>query len=384
MKIVLLGSTGSIGKSACNCIRRFPELFSLVAVSANNNTDALLAQVREFGTGAACIGNASLGEKVRPQLPPGVRFFSGAQGLERLVDETDFDVLLNALVGAVGLRATVAALKRNKCVALANKESLVVGGDYITSLLNRGMGQLIPVDSEHSAIQQCLSGEDVASVESIILTASGGPFRELPFDKMASVTPEDALDHPTWTMGKKITIDSATLVNKGFEVMEAHHLFAMPYDRLRVVIHPQSIVHSMVEFHDGAVMAQLGVPDMELPIQYALSFPKRLMLKSKRLDLTDIGALTFSEPDYKRFPCLRLCLDAGRAGGTAPVVLNAANEMAVSAFLDRRIRFSRIATTIEDALHMNSPKKVDGLEIIEDVDRKTRLSVEQAIKNTAA
>ena len=274
MKIVLLGSTGSIGTSACNCIRRFPGLFSLVAVSANTNAEAMLSQVREFGARAVCIGSESLGKTVQAGLPAGVRVFSGDRGLEQLVDETDFDVLLNALVGAVGLRATVAALKRNKCVALANKESLVVGGDYIASLLNRGMGQLIPVDSEHSAIQQCLTGEDVSSIESIILTASGGPFRELPLGEMASVTPEDALNHPTWTMGKKITIDSATLVNKGFEVMEAHHLFAMSYERLRVVIHPQSIIHSMVEFHDGAVMAQLGVPDMELPIQYALSFPK--------------------------------------------------------------------------------------------------------------
>jgi 1-deoxy-D-xylulose-5-phosphate reductoisomerase len=380
MKIVLLGSTGSIGMSACNCIRRFPERFSLVAVSAYNKAEQLLTQVREFHPGAVCIGNAALVPQVQNGLPPGVRVFAGGQGLEQLVNETDFDVLLNALVGAVGLRATVAALKRNKCVALANKESLVVGGDYITSLLNRGMGQLIPVDSEHSAIQQCLTGEDVSSIESIILTASGGPFRELPFDKMASVTPDDALDHPTWTMGRKITIDSATLVNKGFEVMEAHHLFAMPYDRLRVVIHPQSIIHSMVEFHDGAIMAQLGVPDMELPIQYALSFPRRLALKSKRLNLTDIGTLTFCEPDFLRFPCLKLCLDAGKSGGTAPVVLNAANEIAVQAFLDGRIAFTRIAEIIRTALEKHDPVKVDGLEIIEDIDRKTRLSVEQMMK----
>jgi 1-deoxy-D-xylulose-5-phosphate reductoisomerase len=317
---------------------------------------------------------------VQSNLPSGVRMFCGEKGLEQLVNDTDFDVLLNALVGAVGLRATVAALKRNKCVALANKESLVVGGDYITSLLNRGMGQLIPVDSEHSAIQQCLTGEDVSSIESIILTASGGPFRELPLDRLPFVTPADALNHPTWTMGKKITIDSATLVNKGFEVMEAHHLFAMPYDRLRVVIHPQSIIHSMVEFHDGAVMAQLGMPDMELPIQYALSFPKRLMLKSKRLDLADIGTLTFCEPDFHRFPCLRLCLDAGKSGGSAPVVLNAANEIAVTAFLEGRIRFDRIAQVIDAALNGHSPLKVDGLETIEEVDEKTRRSVEQTIQ----
>lgn len=381
MKIVLLGSTGSIGTNACSCIRRFPDRFSLVAVAANRNADTALAQVREFGCRAVCIGAEALAPEVRKSLPPGVRLFAGEAGLEALVNETDFDVLLNALVGAVGLRATVAALKRNKCVALANKESLVVGGEYITSLLNRGMGQLIPIDSEHSAIQQCLAGEDVSSVESIILTASGGPFRELPLDKMASVTPAQALNHPTWVMGRKITIDSATLVNKGFEVIEAHHLFAMSYDRLRVVIHPQSIVHSLVEFHDGAVMAQLGVPDMELPIQYALSFPKRLELRSKRLNLADIGTLTFYEPDYRRFPCLKLCLDAGRTGRTAPVVLNAANEIAVAAFLEGRIRFGQIAETIEAALSGHTPLAVDGLEVIEEVDKKTRKSVEKALEN---
>jgi 1-deoxy-D-xylulose-5-phosphate reductoisomerase len=381
MKIVLLGSTGSIGMSACNCIRRFPQRFSLVAVSAKNKTDQLLRQAREFCTGAVCVGDTSRAQEVQSGLPSGVRVFWGEAGLEQLVNETDFDVLLNALVGAVGLRATVAALKRNKCVALANKESLVVGGDYITSLLNRGMGQLIPVDSEHSAIQQCLSGEDISSVESIILTASGGPFRELPLNTMASVTPADALNHPTWTMGKKITIDSATLVNKGFEIMEAHHLFAMPYDRLRVVIHPQSIIHSMVEFHDGAVMAQLGVPDMELPIQYALSFPKRLMLKSKRLNLVDIGTLTFSEPDFNRFPCLKLCLEAGIAGGTAPVVLNAANEIAVQAFLDGRIRFNQIAQTIEAALNGHEVVRADDLETIEKIDKETRISIEHTINS---
>lgn len=384
MKIVLLGSTGSIGMSACNCIRRFPQRFSLVAVSTNNRVEQLLDQMREFRPGAVCIGNASLvTPQVKSGLPSGVRMFSGDRGLEQLVNETDFDVLLNALVGAVGLRATVAALKRNKCVALANKESLVVGGDYITSLLNRGMGQLIPVDSEHSAIQQCLTGEDVSSIESIILTASGGPFRELPLGEMASVTPADALNHPTWTMGKKITIDSATLVNKGFEVMEAHHLFAMPYESLRVVIHPQSIIHSMVEFHDGAVMAQLGVPDMELPIQYALSFPKRLSLKSKRLNLADIGTLTFYEPDFKRFPCLKLCLDAGKTGGTAPVVLNAANEIAVAAFLAGRIRFDQIAHTIDGALQHHVPGTLDGLETIEGVDRQTRSSVGRELEAMA-
>jgi len=379
MRIVLLGSTGSIGTSACNCIRRFPEQFSLVAISTNNNVGKAISQVTEFQAKAVCVGNETLVPNVATNVPSFVKVYSGEKGLERLVEETDFDVLLNALVGAVGLRATVAALKRNKCVALANKESLVIGGEYIISLLNRGLGQLIPVDSEHSAIQQCLRGEDVESIESMIITASGGPLRELPLDKLKTVTPQQALNHPTWCMGKKITIDSATLVNKGFEVIEAHHLFAMPYEKLRVLIHPQSIIHSMIEFHDGAVMAQLGVPDMELPIQYALSYPKRFMLQSKRLNLAEIGALTFFEPDFNSCKCLRLCLDAGKAGGTAPVVLNAANEIAVQAFLDGKITFDMIPEIIENALSNHSIVKADTLEIIEGADKQTRESVTREI-----
>ncbi len=379
MKIVLLGSTGSIGTSACNCIRRFPEQFSLVAISTNNNVEKAISQITEFQTKAVCVGNEALASTVAGNVPSFVKIYSGEEGLERLVEETDFDVLLNALVGAVGLRATVAALKRNKCVALANKESLVIGGDYIISLLNRGLGQLIPVDSEHSAIQQCLRGEDVESIESMILTASGGPFRELPLEQLKSVTPQQALNHPTWCMGKKITIDSATLVNKGFEVIEAHHLFAMPFEKLRVLIHPQSIIHSMIEFHDGAVMAQLGVPDMELPIQYALSYPKRFMLNSKRLNLADVGTLTFFEPDYSTCKCLKLCLDAGKTGGTAPVVLNAANEIAVQAFLDGKITFDMIAQIIEDALDNHTALPADSLEIIEETDKQTRKSIRSKI-----
>jgi 1-deoxy-D-xylulose-5-phosphate reductoisomerase len=233
-------------------------------------------------------------------------------------------------------------------------------------------GELVPVDSEHSAILQCLAGAERSEVESLVLTASGGPFRTLPLDKFKTIRPEDALNHPTWQMGRKITIDAATLVNKGFEVIEAHHLFNMPYERLRVVVHPQSVVHSMVEFHDGAVLAQMGVPDMELPIQYALSYPQRLPLNGKRLNLAEIGGLTFFEPDFARFPCLRLCLDAGRTGGTMPAVLNAANEVAVQAFLDGTIRFDRIAELIKLSCDGHVPVKVDGIETVEEADRITR------------
>ena len=375
MKIVLLGATGSIGMSACNCIRRFPEKFEAVGLSSYNNAGKLMELVREFRPVSVCIGNSRASAQALAEIPSTIKIFTGQKGLEDMVNEADFDVLLNAIVGAAGLRATVAALKRNKRVALANKESLVIGGEYIYGLINRGFGEIIPVDSEHSAILQCLSGENKAGVESIILTASGGPFRETDKEKLKNITPEQALDHPTWSMGKKITIDSATLMNKGFEVIEAHHLFGMPYDKIRVLIHPQSIIHSMVEYFDGAVMAQMGVPDMELPIQFALTYPDRLPIQSRRLDLAKTGALTFFEADYNRFPCLKLCLDAGRKGGTSPAIVNAANEMAVQLFLSGRIRYDQIAEIIEDSLGLHASVPVDSLETIENIDSIIRTKI---------
>ena len=375
MKIVLLGATGSIGMSACNCIRRFPEKFEAVGLSSYNNAGKLMELVREFRPVSVCIGNSRASAQALAEIPSTIKIFTGQKGLEDMVNEADFDVLLNAIVGAAGLRATVAALKRNKRVALANKESLVIGGEYIYGLINRGFGEIIPVDSEHSAILQCLSGENKAGVESIILTASGGPFRETDKEKLKNITPEQALDHPTWSMGKKITIDSATLMNKGFEVIEAHHLFGMTYDKIRVLIHPQSIIHSMVEYFDGAVMAQMGVPDMELPIQFALTYPDRLPIQSRRLDLAKTGALTFFEADYNRFPCLKLCLDAGRKGGTSPAIVNAANEMAVQLFLTGRIRYDQIAEIIEDSLGLHASVPVDSLETIENIDSIIRTKI---------
>jgi len=368
MKILLLGATGSIGTSACNCIRRFPEIFQLVGMSANSNIDKLRSLVGEFRPSALCLGS----DNRRGSFDSSVRVYYGEKGLEELVHETDFDVLLNALVGSVGLRPTIAALKRKKKVALANKESLVVGGELITGLVNKGFGEIVPVDSEHSAILQCLCGESRENIESIILTASGGPFRDASEDQLKRITPLDALNHPTWSMGKKITIDSATLMNKGFEVIEAHHLFHVSYDRIRVLIHPQSIIHSMVEFHDGAVMAQMGVPDMELPIQFALSFPNRMQLGGKRLNLAAIKSLTFFEPDLRQFPCLKLCLEAARTGGTAPAIANAANEMAVQFFLNGTIGFRQIGEIIEHMLSTHESRGIDGLEIIERTDAAVR------------
>jgi 1-deoxy-D-xylulose-5-phosphate reductoisomerase len=370
-RILLLGSTGSIGKSALNCFRRLPDHFSVAGLSAGANVDLLIAQIREFNPGAVYVTTPAAAKRLAT-LFPRLTIFSGSAGLEALVQGIDFDVMLNALVGAVGLRPTVAGLERNKRIALANKESLVIGGDFLQLLLENGHGSILPVDSEHSAILQCLPGVKNPAVESIILTASGGPFRDLPKERFAGVTANEALNHPTWSMGKKITIDAATLMNKGFEVIEAHHLFSVPYDRLRVWIHPQSIIHSLVEFHDGAIMAQLGLPDMEMPIQYALSYPNRLPMSGRRLSLPEIGRLEFFEPDLDRFPCLRLCIEAGRQGGIAPAIINAANEVAVKAFLAGRIPFTAIAETVTRAFEKHQPRSADSLETIEEADRLTR------------
>jgi 1-deoxy-D-xylulose-5-phosphate reductoisomerase len=379
-RILILGSTGSIGRSACSCVRRFRERFEVAGLAAGSNIDLLAEQVTEFAPSAAYITAATNADALRDRFGGNVKVYDGsdgASGLERIVEECDYDILLNALVGAVGFRPTVAALKRGKRVALANKESLVIGGDYIRTIIGQNqrgaIPALLPIDSEHSAILQCLpQGGADGSVESIIITASGGPFRNQPEEALASVTPEQALNHPTWSMGKKITVDSSTLMNKGFEVIEAHHLFSLPYDKLRVCVHPQSIIHSLVEFHDGAVIAQLGLPDMELPIQYALSWPHRLPIGGKRLRLSDIRSLEFFEPDMGKFPCLSLCIEAGRIGGTAPAAVNAANEVAVDLFLNKRIGFTDIARIVESALKGHSPVKADSVEVIEGVDREVR------------
>jgi len=380
-RVIILGATGSIGISATNCIRRFPEKFKIVGMSTYGNIELLEKLIKEFNPEAICIGNETKAEEEKRKFSHNLAVFNGDSGLEKLVNEMDFDILLNALVGAVGLRATVAALNKKKKVALANKESLVIGGEYINKILKEKGGELIPVDSEHSAIMQCLNGRDIKDVSSIILTASGGPFRILELEKYKNIKPQDALNHPTWNMGKKITIDCATLVNKGFEVIEAHYLFGISYDKLRVLIHPQSIVHSMVEFHDGAILAQMGIPDMELPIQYALSYPQRLPIAGKRLNLAQLEKLSFFEPDFKRFPCLKLTIDAGKTGGTMPVVLNAANEIAVDAFLNNKISFNMIGELIKIACDEHTPVFADSLEIIERIDLETRKKVLARIIN---
>ncbi len=362
IKVLLLGSTGSIGTSTENCIRRYNDQFELIGISVNNRIESALSQINEFGVSHLSVGTSDAYSRFPRTEYPHVTLYEGDAGLLAMAEDLDYDVLVNALVGSVGFAPTVAALKRGKKVALANKESLVVGGEVIAKIIRDFGGTLLPIDSEHSAILQCLNGEDPKTIESMTVTASGGPFRELPADKFSEITVETALKHPTWAMGPKITIDSSTLMNKGFELIEAAHLFNISFDQLHVVVHPQSIIHSMVTFTDGAVMAQCGLPDMELPIQYALTYPKRLPIESPRLDLAKLATMTFFEPDHSRFPCLNLCIEAGRAGGTIPAVLNASNEIAVELFLNRKIAYTDIAKIVRESCDSHSRQDALSLE----------------------
>lgn len=363
--IALLGSTGSIGRSTLAVLDRHPDRFSVVVLAARRNSAALREQVRRYTPALAVLtegDDAADGEWV-----------TGPAGLVDAVTHPDVDIVVNAVVGAAGLEATLAALRAGKRLALANKESLVAGGELVMRALREGGGELIPVDSEHSAILQCLPGGRCDGVRRLILTASGGAFRDHSLEALERVEARDALRHPTWEMGAKITVDSATLVNKALEVIEAHHLFGIPFDRLEAVVHPQSIVHSMVEFEDGSVLSQMGFPTMELPILYALTHPERVPDDAApRFDPVRAGSLTFDAIDHRRFPAFRLGTDAGRAGGTAPAVFNAANEVAVAAFLDGRLRFIEIPRVIESTLEACGTQPLESLPVVWAADREAR------------
>jgi 1-deoxy-D-xylulose-5-phosphate reductoisomerase len=370
-RLVLLGSTGSIGRQTLDVARRNPASVQVTALAAHHNVEALVAQALEFGAKAVVVGDEGLrAHPVLAQLPPEVTVGFGAAAVEALCALEDVDVVLNALVGAAGLRASYGTLRRGRRLALANKESLVVGGDLIMPLATPQL--LLPVDSEHSAIYQCLVGESSKEVSRIWLTASGGPFRGWSREQLARVSAAEALAHPTWQMGPKISIDSATLMNKGLEAIEAHHLFACAYRDIRVVVHPQSCIHSMVEYRDGSVKAHLGATDMRIPIQYALSYPQRWDAPLKPLDFTQLGKLSFEPPDLETFAALRLALEAGKTGGTAPAALNAANEVAVQAFLNGACHFLDIERVVEGVLTAHSPEPVTSLEQLEDVDARAR------------
>jgi len=347
----ILGSTGSIGLSTLDVVRQHPEKFSISGLAAGKDVVTLAEQIKEFRPIAVSVMDADAAVKLSALLgdyKPDI--LHGIEGTIAVATVEEADMVVSAIVGAAGLIPTVSAIKAGKHIALANKETLVVAGELVSALAQKHQVQLLPVDSEHSAIFQSLKGHRKEDVVRIILTASGGPFRNTSAEELKLVGLEQALKHPQWTMGAKITIDSATMMNKGLEVIEAHWLFAMPAEKIGVVVHPQSIIHSMVEYIDGCVMAQLGAPDMRAPIAYALAWPERCESGIKKLDLTKIGTLTFEEPDMERFPALRLAFEALKAGRTCPAVLNAANEIAVAAFLDKKIRFTEIAETVDKTM----------------------------------
>jgi len=347
-RIVIAGSTGSIGTQALDVISRSDSL-EVVGLAAGASVDPLVAQAVEHGVDRIALADPDAAARAAERWTDG-RVLAGPEGLVELIVDTECDLVLNALVGSAGLGPTVAALGEGIDLALANKESLVVGGELVMALAEATGAQILPVDSEHSALHQLIAGEPVGAVEKLVLTASGGPFRGMGRGDLQSVTREQALAHPTWDMGGKITIDSATLMNKGLELIEAHHLFGVPYERIGVVVHPQSIVHSLVHLNDGASLAHLGYPDMRVPISFALNHPERADLPIDQLDLAALGSLTFEEPDEETFACLRLAREAAAAGGTGPCVLNAANEIAVHAFLQDELAFLGIADVIERTL----------------------------------
>jgi 1-deoxy-D-xylulose-5-phosphate reductoisomerase len=371
-KVILLGSSGSIGESTCKVARALPEKMKLVGLGVAKSTDRMLEQAKEFGVKALAVSDLQAAEKVKSRLPQGTQFYPGPEGLARMVEETEADMVLVAIVGTAGLAPALAALRSGKDLAVASKEILVLAGSAVMAEAKKRKKQVLPVDSEHNAIFQCLVGANEKEVRKVILTASGGPFRQSSAQAMEKVTLAQALKHPTWSMGQKITIDSATMFNKGLEMIEAHWLFGLPMRQVDVVVHPQSIVHSLVEFIDGSVLAQLSVTDMCFPIQYAVTYPERMPSGLPPLDLAKLGTLSFEQPDEKRFPALRLAREAGEQGGTLPGVLNAANEVAVEAFLAERISFPRIWGMVEEVMKKHQTEKEPSLEAIIDADRWAR------------
>ena len=372
-RIAILGSTGSIGTQALEVISHYPELFGVEVLTANENADLLIEQSMIHRPNAVVIRNENLYGKVKKALGHiPVKIFCGEEALEQVTEFETVDLVLTAMVGFSGLKPTLAAIRAGKPVALANKETLVVAGELIMQELRKRLLYLIPVDSEHSAIFQCLAGEGNNTIEKLILTASGGPFRGMGREELKNVTPEKALRHPNWWMGPKITIDSATLMNKGLEVIEARWLFGVPPSKIEVVVHPQSIIHSMVQFTDGSIKAQMGLPDMRFPIQYALSYPARLSSEYDRFSFKDFPELTFEPPDTKIFRNLALSYEVLKKGGNWPCILNAANEIAVRAFLESRIRFPDIPVIIEKTLEKSAFIKEPSLEDYIETDLQAR------------
>ena len=375
--ICILGSTGSIGQNSLEVIANFPDQFRPVYLTTNKNIDLLQKQVERFRPDAVAVLDECSAAVFKQLMNGSVKVFAGEEGLTELVTRRDVDIVISSLVGFAGLQPTIEAIKHGKTVALANKETLVVAGEIITRLAREHNAALVPIDSEHSAIMQCLIGENVDHIGKLILTASGGPFLTLSKDAFRDVTIEQALRHPNWKMGNKITIDSATMMNKGLEIIEAHWLFALPPEKIEVLIHPQSIIHSMVEFIDGSVKAQIGIPDMKIPIQYALTYPARARSTYTRVDFAKLGQMTFSKPDREKFECLSLAYHALQSGGTTPTVLNAANEIAVELFLQNKISFHQIPILIHEAMGRHYAQQSPTLQDIIHVDKETRRTVRE-------
>ena len=378
-KLVILGSTGSIGEQALQVVARSPDL-SVAGLAAGSSWERVVEQAGEHGVPAIALADPSASEAAGRAWKG--RVLAGEEGIRELVATSGADLVLNGMVGSAGLGPTIVALAEGIDLALANKESLVVGGELVTALAEATDSRIVPVDSEHSALFQLIAAEPPGTVERLVLTASGGPFRGR--RDLSSVTVDDALAHPTWSMGGRITIDSATLINKGFELIEAHHLFGLPYERIDVVVHPQSIVHGLVHLNDGATLAHLGYPDMRVPISYALHQPERADVDIPRLDLATVGELSFEEPDTETFPCLRLAREAGEAGGTAPCVLNAADEVAVAAFLDGRIPFTGIAEVVERTLEELPPSRPGHFDDLYAADAEARELAGRLVEREAA
>lgn len=380
-QLVILGSTGSIGTQALDVVRHKRDEFNVVALSAHSNINKLVEQVKEFSPEYVVIMNENLVSELKDRVSNiGTKVLSGVEGLEFISTLHNVDIVLTSVVGMIGLRPTIAAIREGKDIALANKETLVVGGSIIKDELSKSKSRIIPVDSEHSALFQCLNGESRSAVNNLILTASGGPFRGKKKEDLTQVTPEMALKHPRWNMGRKISIDSATLMNKGLEVIEAHYLFDVDYDNIKVVIHPQSIIHSMVEYKDGSIIAQLSNTDMRHPIQYALEYPNRTESLIGYLDLIKYNTLTFEEPDIETFECLKLAYEAGKVGGTMPAVCNIANEEAVDLFLNNKIKFLDIPIIIKEAMNNFKVNYEFDLEYIINLEKEVREYIRNIIK----
>ena len=388
-RIAILGSTGSIGTNTLDVIRAHPERFEVVALTAAKQVERLAEQCVEFKPRVAVVSDAGSAKKLCELLlakQVGTQVLYGPDALITAVLESDCDTVMAAIVGAAGLLPTLAAAKAGKRILLANKEALVMSGNLFMDAVRQGGGELLPIDSEHNAIFQCLpvhyskSPSQHHGVEELWLTASGGPFRNTPIAELSQVTPEQACAHPNWVMGRKISVDSATMMNKGLEVIEAYWLFGLPIEKIQVLIHPQSVVHSMVRYCDGSVIAQMGQPDMRTPIAYGLAWPDRITAGVQSLSLTQQAALNFMEPDLQRFPCLSLAFQAGKQGGTAPVILNAANEIAVAAFLDNALQYLQIPEVVERVLNTTPPSTPSSLEDILEVDAKSRVLATDVIQ----